>query len=198
MNLAAKITYGICALVIAGLVGLVLAPEVILAAAPLEPSDSDSSLYGDDAAVGAAVPTGAVDYDGAQEAWTATVAVWPLPVPEAHPFPETIPLSSLNESGQYEGTVAAERANLWWECAAATSVIETVAADDLAAAKEWLRALAWWAASDTFALTLEDDGSYPTDLQAAAVDGSVPPRVSAIAEGCADLPGFGAVPIATP
>jgi|GEM_PF-3437708 len=153
------------------------------------PTTSVASVEpGNDSAVRDALPPAHTDYAGAQDVWTATVSVWPLPVPESHPFPETIPLYSLNEYDYYDPTLAAKYANFWWMCAASTAVVDARDAGDGEAEQYWLSALDWWGGSDTRSLTFADDGS------------SVSSRVATTATSteCTEQPGFDGAPIATP
>lgn len=133
---------------------------------------------GDDSAVSALRPDGPTDYEGAQDTWENTVAAWPLPVPEPFPFPARIPLAVINDSDYYEATVAAERANLWWECATTTTIVNASDEGDTATADYWRAALELWSTSRTRSLTYGDVGSADDE------------RTIGMAASCADAEWF--------
>ena len=164
MNLPTKIATAAGALVVAGAVALAVAPAIASAGQPAPTASATDPSYGSDAAVWKAAPfEDATDYAGLKTAWTRTVAAWPLPVPEAHPFPENPPLTSLNQWDNYTARTAAERANFWWLCAASVAVVDARAAGDSAVEQRWTDAINWWGSSDTRAITFGDDGSKTID-----------------------------------
>jgi hypothetical protein len=134
------------------------------------------------------MPYGPTDYNGAQSTWTSTIARWPLPVPKGHPFPETIPLHSLNVYDYYESTMAVRYAKFWWMCTASTAVVDARAAGDVELERYWIDALTWWGESQTRALTFGDSGESVAERTATTASSS----------DCLDLPAFAGVEIATP
>ncbi|MFC6324348.1 hypothetical protein ACFQZV_10010 [Microbacterium koreense] len=101
-------------------------------------------------------------------------------MPEAFPFPAEIPLSVINDSDYYEATVAAERANFWWECAVTSTIVAAEQSDDVIDIEYWRSALELWSTSSTRSITYGDVGSADED------------RTRGMAASCGDAQWFDA------
>lgn len=108
-------------------------------------------------------------FDDVAAEYVRATETWPLPVPEAYPFPDAV--AEIAGGTLYTVGYGLRQADAWWTCAAETTAIAAHRGGDDQTASYWLDALRLWWQSDAKAHLTENTHAYVADALDPADEG---------------------------